>query len=326
MDQKALIEVRNLKTYFSTYRGLVKAVDGVSLEIYPGETLGIVGESGCGKSVTCLSMMRLIDPPGRIVGGQIRLEGTDLIRLTEAQMRSIRGSEISMIFQNPMTSLNPVYNVWDQIAESIQTHQKVPRRQAFELAIEMLRKVEIPDPQKRALCYPHELSGGMIQRIMIAIALACEPKLVIADEPSTALDVTVQARILELMNNLKEQFDTSICIVTHDMGVIAEICDRVVVMYAGRVVEYADVKTLFNHPRHPYTLGLMRSIPSLEIEQRRLNAIPGILPSPFALPSGCKYCTRCDLADELCSEQEPDIEEIAPGQWVRCWHHGKVQG
>ena len=324
--REKLVDIRNLKTFFFTFRGIVKAVDGVSMEVYPGETLGIVGESGCGKSVTSLSILRLIEsPPGRIVEGEILFGGRDLTKITEAEMMDVRGSEISMIFQDPMTSLNPVYTVWNQLAEAILTHRAITKKEAWDLSIEMLKKVEIPEPVKRAKAYPHELSGGMIQRVMIAMALACEPKLLIADEPTTALDVTVQARILELMNHLKEEIDTSIMIVTHDMGVIAEVCDRVVVMYAGRVVEYTDVVTLFKRPRHPYTLGLMKSIPRLDRDLPRLETIPGIVPSPHALPPGCKFQSRCPFADALCREKEPDIRDIEPGHSVRCWHHDKLE-
>lgn len=321
-----LIEVNNLKTYFYTEEGIVKAVDGVDFEIYPGETLGIVGESGCGKSVTSLSIMRLIEsPPGKIVDGEIMYQGRDLTTLTQKQMRQIRGNEISMIFQEPMTSLNPVYTVGDQISEAILIHKDVNRKQAMEESVEMLRKVGIPLPEQRVNEYPHQLSGGMRQRVMIAMALSCNPQLLIADEPTTALDVTIQAQILELMNDLKDRFDMSIMMITHDLGVIAEVADRVAVMYAGKIVEYTDVVTLFKDPKHPYTWGLMNSIPRLTKEVERLEAIPGVVPSPLNFPEGCKYHTRCSLADDECKEKEPEIEEVEPGHQVRCWHYEKLE-
>lgn len=324
-NKDKLIEVKNLKTYFYTEEGVSKAVDGVDFEIYPGETLGIVGESGCGKSVTSLSIMRLIpEPPGKIVDGEILFEGKDLTKLSQEEMRRLRGNEISMIFQEPMTSLNPVFTVGDQISEAILLHKNVSKKEAMEQSVEMLRKVGIPLPEQRVNEYPHQLSGGMRQRVMIAMALSCNPKLLIADEPTTALDVTIQAQILDLMNELKEKFDMSIMMITHDLGVIAEISDRVAVMYAGKVVEYTDVHTLFADPKHPYTWGLMKSIPRLDQEVERLEAIPGIVPSSLDFPEGCKYNTRCPLADEKCLAEEPPIEEVEEGHKVRCWHHKKL--
>ena len=326
MDTKKLININDLRTYFYTEDGVVKAVDGVDFEIYPGETLGIVGESGCGKSVTSLSIMRLIEsPPGKIVSGEIMYDGKDLTQLSQKAMRKIRGNKISMIFQEPMTSLNPVYTVGDQISEAILIHKDVNKKEAREQSIEMLRKVGISLPEQRVDEYPHQLSGGMRQRVMIAMALSCDPNLLIADEPTTALDVTIQAQILDLMNDLKDRFDMSIMMITHDLGVIAEVSDRVAVMYAGKIVEYTDVVTLFKEPKHPYTWGLMSSIPRMEKEVDRLEAIPGIVPNPLNFPEGCKYHTRCPLADDKCRSKEPEIEEVDPGHHIACWHYKKLE-
>jgi len=326
LAENKLIDVNNLKTYFHTEEGTVKAVDGVSFEIYPGETLGVVGESGCGKSVTSLSIMRLIEsPPGKIEEGEILFNGKDLTKLSQGQMRKIRGNDISMIFQEPMTSLNPVYTVGDQIMEAILIHKNVNKKQAREEAINMLRKVGIPLPEQRVDEYPHQLSGGMRQRIMIAMALSCDPQLLIADEPTTALDVTIQAQILELMNSLKAQFGMAIMMITHDLGVIAEVSDRVAVMYAGKIVEYTDVKTLYADPKHPYTWGLMHSIPHIEKDLDRLEAIPGNVPNPLDFPDGCKYNTRCPFATDKCRVDEPDIEEVEEGHYSACWHVDKLE-
>ncbi len=326
LSKEKLVEVKNLKTYFYTEEGVVKAVDGVDYEIYPGETLGIVGESGCGKSVTSLSIMRLVEsPPGRIEAGEIKFQGQDLTKLSEKEMRKIRGNDISMIFQEPMTSLNPVYTVGDQIAEAIMLHKGVKRKEAMRQAVDMLQKVGIPLPEQRVNEYPHQLSGGMRQRVMIAMALSCDPKLLIADEPTTALDVTIQAQILELMNDLKESYGMSIMMITHDLGVIAEVSDRVAVMYAGKVVEYTDVETLFDDPKHPYTWGLMNSIPKLDKDVDRLEAIPGSVPSPLNFPEGCKFNTRCPLAEGKCFEVEPPLEEAAKGHKVRCWRYKDLE-
>ena len=327
MSKEKLIDVNNLRTHFFTEEGVVKAVDGVDFEIYPGETLGVVGESGCGKSVTSLSIMRLIEsPPGQIVDGNIMFEGDrDLTQLSQKEMRKIRGNDISMIFQEPMTSLNPVYTVGDQISEAILLHKDVTKKEAREQAIDMLRKVGIPLPEQRVDEYPHQLSGGMRQRVMIAMALSCDPKLLIADEPTTALDVTIQAQILELIDDLKENFDMSIMMITHDLGVIAEVADRIAVMYAGKVVEYTDAVSLFKDPQHPYTWGLMHSIPRLDKEVEELYAIPGVVPSPLEFPEGCKYNTRCELADEKCLASEPELKEIEEGHQVRCWHVDKLK-
>jgi len=299
MVKEKLLEVKNLKTYFYTYEGASKAVDGIDFEIYPGETLGIVGESGCGKSVTALSILRLIPtPPGKIVEGEILFKGKDLLKLSDKGIRSIRGKDISMIFQEPMTSLNPVYTIGNQISEAIMTHKKVGKEEAKKRSIEMLKKVGISLPEQRYNEYPFQFSGGMRQRAMIAMALSCSPQLLIADEPTTALDVTIQAQILDVINSLKDQFNMSIMIITHDLGVIAEVSDRVVVMYAGKVVEYTDVETLFANPMHPYTWGLMNSIPKIGHRIKRLATIPGVVPSSLRFPEGCKFNNRCLLADE----------------------------
>ncbi len=316
-----LLEVNNLKTYFFTERGRVKAVDNVSFHVGEGRTLSIVGESGCGKSVTALSVMRLIpQPPGKIVEGEIRFDGTDLLTLSEKKMRAIRGNKISMIFQEPMTSLNPVFKVGDQIAEVIQLHEKIGKRESMDHATDLLKQVGIPSPETRINDYPHQMSGGMRQRVMIAMALACHPRLIIADEPTTALDVTIQAQILELMEQLSRTTGTAILLITHDLGVVAETAEQVVVMYAGRVVEEADVKTLFNNPLHPYTQGLMRSIPGTSEEEGRvrLEAIPGMVPSLLDLPLGCKFNDRCRHATEQCAEEEPELIS-KEGHTVRCW-------
>jgi peptide/nickel transport system ATP-binding protein/oligopeptide transport system ATP-binding protein len=326
LSEEKLIDVNKLATYFHTEEGTVKAVDGISFEIYPGETLGIVGESGCGKSVTSLSIMRLIEsPPGQIENGEIMFNGKDLTKLSQKEMRKIRGNDISMIFQEPMTSLNPVYTVGDQIMEAILIHKDVNKKQARQQAIDMLTKVGIPLPEQRVDEYPHQLSGGMRQRVMIAMALSCDPQLLIADEPTTALDVTIQAQILELMNGLKRQFGMAIMMITHDLGVIAEVSDRVAVMYAGKIVEYTDVKTLYGDPKHPYTWGLMHSIPHIEKDLDRLLAIPGNVPNPLNFPTGCKYNTRCQFATDKCRTDEPDIEEVEEGHHVACWHIDKLE-
>ena len=311
----------------------MRAVDGVSCTVESGETLGVVGESGCGKSVTALSILRLVaEPPGRIVGGAIRFAGTNLLELTESEMEGIRGNDISMIFQEPMTSLNPLMTVGRQIAEAIALHRGLSRRDAMDGAVEMLRRVHIPEPERRAHAYPHQLSGGMRQRVMIAMAVSCNPKLLIADEPTTALDVTIQAQILDLMRELQETLGTAIVLITHDMGVVAENADRVVVMYAGRKVEEASAKDLFECPGHPYTKGLLGSIPNVEVAARtrtrraRLNEIKGMVPSLANLPKGCTYAPRCGLASEECRASYPPLSQYRPGHWVACWHAEKVLG
>ena len=321
-----LLEVNELKTYFYTYEGVARAVDGVSFHLDQGEALGIVGESGCGKSVTASSIMRIVpDPPGRIVGGQILFQGTDLVHLEQKQMRGIRGRSIAMIFQEPMTSLNPVYTVGNQISEMFTLHKSMNKRSAMEAAIDMLNRVQIPAPRRRAAEYPHQLSGGMRQRAMIAMALACDPELLIADEPTTALDVTVQAQILDLMQKLKQEFGTAIQMITHDLGVIAEMADRIIVMYAGRVVEEARTVELFQNTLHPYTAGLLKSIPLLGSrtagEQRELSEISGMVPSLYNLPGGCKFKERCTQAMKICDEKEPELTEINADHAVRCWLH-----
>jgi peptide/nickel transport system ATP-binding protein len=310
-SERPLLELRNLKTWFYTDEGIAKSVDGVSYSLLPGETLGCVGESGCGKSVTALSIMRLIpDPPGKIVEGQVLLEGTDLVTLPEDEMRKIRGNKIGMIFQEPMTSLNPVFTIGNQIAEAVMLHQKVGKREARERAIEMLRRVKIPAAEKRVDEYPHQMSGGMRQRVMIAMALSCDPKLLIADEPTTALDVTIQAQILTLIRDLQQEFGMSVLLITHDLGVIAQTAQHVNVMYAGKVVERAATRELFKNPRHPYTVGLFRSIPKLGQKLRRLDVIPGVVPSALEFPAGCRFRNRCPFARERCAAEEPPLREI----------------
>lgn len=322
-----LLEVKDLKTYFYTSDGVVPAVDGVTYHVDKGETLGIVGESGCGKSVTSLSVMRLIpNPPGKIVGGEILFEGADLLAKSEAEMRKIRGNLISMIFQEPMTSLNPVYTVGDQIAEAIELHQGLRKREAIEKATEMLKIVGIPLPERRVHEYPHQLSGGMRQRVMIAMALSCNPKLLIADEPTTALDVTIQAQILELMKRLKKELGMAIMLITHDLGVVAEMAQRVVVMYAGKIVEEADVNSIFRMPLHPYTEGLLKSIPSIAGQKGRLHVIEGVVPNPLHMPKGCRFNPRCPYAMDICKDNEPPIERVSPTRQVACWLRVKGEG
>jgi len=324
----ALLEVEDLGTWFYTRQGIVKAVDGVDFTVDSGETLAIVGESGCGKSMTALSLLRLIpDPPGRIVSGSIKLGGRDLMKISEEEMRRVRGNEISMIFQEPMTSLNPVMTIGKQISEALILHRDMDRTQAMKRAIEMLDLVRIPAAIQRAKEYPHQLSGGMRQRAMIAMALACNPKVLIADEPTTALDVTIQAQILELIVELQREFKAAVLLITHDLGVVAETAHRVIVMYAGRKVEEADVGELFARPLHPYTVGLLASIPRLDLmrgqaerTQGRLQEIPGIVPALFALPAGCAFAPRCSRADDLCRRERPSYEEKQPGHWAACWH------
>ena len=316
---KTLLEIKNLKTHFFTHEGTVKAVDGVSFKINQGETLGIVGESGSGKSVTALSVMRLIPhPPGKIVGGEIYFEGKDLLKLDDKEIRKMRGKKISMIFQEPMTSLDPVFTIGHEIGEVIQLHQGLNKEEARKKSIEMLKIVGMPDVEKRIDNYPHELSGGMRQRVMIAMALSCNPTLLIADEPTTALDVTIQAQILRLINDLKNKFGASVMLITHDLGVIAEMCDNVVVMYAGNIVEYTDVYTLFNNPLHPYTKGLIKSMPRMNVEAEHLDAIPGMVPNLLDLPSGCPFHPRCNLSFKKCVEEMPELIEIENSHLVRC--------
>ena len=318
-----LLEVMDLRTSFFTERGTARAVDGVSFRVPEAQVFGIVGESGCGKSMTALSIMRLIpSPPGRIVGGQVRFNGTDLLAISEEAMRSLRGNQLSMIFQEPMTSLNPVFRVGDQIAEVLERHRRITRKEALEQVTDLLDKVGIPLPTARIRDYPHQMSGGMRQRVMIAMALACRPRLIIADEPTTALDVTIQAQILDLLRQLQELTRTTVLLITHDLGVIAELAQQVLIMYAGRAVEEAPVVDLFHSPLHPYTQGLLRSVPgsSATAGRKRLEAIQGVVPSLFALPSGCKFNTRCPHVFERCfRDPEPDLLLPAGGHPVRCW-------
>ncbi|PCJ21219.1 MAG: peptide ABC transporter ATP-binding protein [Candidatus Cloacimonadota bacterium] len=320
MSKDVLLEVKGLKTYFNTEAGVAKAVNGVDYEVYKGEVLGIVGESGSGKSVTSLSIMRLIpEPPGFIDSGEIIFEGQDLLKMSYPEMRKIRGNDISMIFQEPMTSLNPVLTIGAQIMEPLILHQKLDKIDAADKAARMLELVGIPGARERLFDYPHQFSGGMRQRVMIAMALACNPKLLIADEPTTALDVTIQAQILELMLKIKdENEDSSIILITHDMAVVAEICDRVVVLYCGKVQEIASVDDIFHNPKHPYTQGLLNSIPNPAKKVDRLYAIPGVVPNLMELPKGCKFCTRCDYAIDICKTQEPELKDIGNGHMVRC--------
>jgi peptide/nickel transport system ATP-binding protein len=330
----AVLEVEGLRTYLFTRSGIVKGVDDVSLSVCRGETLAIVGESGCGKSMTALSIMRLVpDPPGRIVDGRILLEGKDLVRLDEREMRDIRGNRISMIFQEPMTSLNPVLTIGSQIAEALRLHQNLSRKDAAEKAVEMLRLVKIPEPAQRAREYPHQLSGGMRQRAMIAMAVACNPRVLIADEPTTALDVTIQAQILDLILELQSELGTAVILITHNLGVVAETAQRVIVMYAGRKVEEADVEALFEEPLHPYTHGLLASIPRLAVisgrpanSDERLKEIPGMVPPLSNLPPGCTFAPRCAFADQRCRSQFPPYEQVKPAHWVACWHSERLYG
>lgn len=318
-----LLRIDGLKTYFYTDFGTAKAVDGLSLTVNHGNVLGIVGESGCGKSVTALSIMRLVkSPPGRIEAGKILLDGQDLLKMPISEVRKIRGQMISMIFQEPMTSLNPVFKVGDQISESFKLHQGLSKREALNQSIEMLKIVGIPAPEKRVNDYPHQLSGGMRQRVMIAMALSCKPKLMIADEPTTALDVTIQAQILDIMLKLKEEIGTAIILITHNLGVIAEMAQSVAVMYAGKTMEYADILELFNNPQHPYTSGLLKSIPRPDLREQRgkpLDVIPGVVPGLMNLPKGCRFSDRCNRVSERCHTEEPSLFEVAPGHYCRCW-------
>ena len=327
-----VLVVAGLQTFFFTRAGVLKAVDGVSFSLKRGETLALVGESGCGKSMTALSIMRLVpEPPGRIVGGSIELDGRDLLRLDADAMRKVRGNELSMIFQEPMTSLNPVLSIGEQIGEAIRLHQDLAPSAVRDKAVEMLRRVKIPEPAQRAGEYPHQLSGGMRQRAMIAMALACNPKVLIADEPTTALDVTIQAQILELIVELQRELGTALILITHDLGIVAETAQRVIVMYAGRKVEEAGVESLFDLPLHPYTRGLIASIPRLASMRgeavkagARLTEIPGTVPALTALPAGCAFAPRCALADERCRSEYPPYVEKQPGHWAACWHSDRL--
>ena len=315
----AQLEVRDLKTYFYTEDGLVRAVDGVSFSIQRGKTLGLVGESGCGKSVSSLSVMRLVSPPGKIVSGEILLDGQNLLELPEDAMRLVRGGRVSMIFQEPMTSLNPVFTVGEQISEVILAHEKVSRQDARDRAITLLEKVKIPAADRRVDEYPHQMSGGMRQRVMSAMALACDPELLIADEPTTALDVTIQAQIMELLAELQSSLDMSILLITHNLGLVAQTADDIAVMYASKIGEYASTEELFEHPLHPYTRGLLTSIPRLGTpKDEKLNVIPGMVPNPLRFPSGCKFHNRCPFAENRCRTEEPELREVRPGHLASC--------
>jgi oligopeptide/dipeptide ABC transporter ATP-binding protein len=317
-----LLEVTDLRTQFPTRSGLVRSVDGVSFYIDEGELLGLVGESGCGKSITALSIMRLITPPGRIAGGSIRFEGQELTTASEDNLRHIRGNDIAMIFQDPMTSLNPVFTVGEQIAEALRLHRKLDKRQAWAAAIDAMKEVSIPSPERRVSDYPHQLSGGMRQRVMIAMALACDPKLLIADEPTTALDVTIQAQILELLDGLRRSRKLAVLLITHDLGVVAEVADRVCVMYTGKIVEQSGVDELFQNPKHPYTRGLLASVPKLTADEvgqhERLRTIEGVVPNPTDLPRGCHFAPRCEFRMDLCTHGEIPLYELEDGVKVRC--------
>jgi oligopeptide/dipeptide ABC transporter ATP-binding protein len=321
--EQPLLEVKNLKTYFFTEDGVVKAVDGVDFEVYPGEVLGLVGESGCGKSVSSFSIMRLVGPPGKVVDGQILFEGQDLLKLPEAEMTKIRGARISMIFQQPQSSLNPVFRAGEQVGEVFQIHERMKEDAAWEQAVELLKLVGIPDAVNKAKAYPHEMSGGQAQRVMIAMALALKPKLLIADEPTTALDVTIQAQILDLIRGLREKVGASVILITHDLGVIAEMADRVAVMYAGQIVEQTNVDDLFEKPLHPYTQGLIASIPVLGKMMDKLDVIPGNVPNLVNLPPGCRFAPRCRAREQfdlqICTSQEPNLADARPEHQVRCW-------
>jgi oligopeptide/dipeptide ABC transporter ATP-binding protein len=322
-DTQTLLEVKNLKTYFYTEDGVVKAVDGVDFSVKPGEVLGLVGESGCGKSVTSFSIMRLVGYPGKIIEGEILFEGRDLIKMPDEELVKIRGNRISMIFQQPQSSLNPVFRTGDQVAEVFRIHEHLVKEKAWEEAVELFRLVGIPDAQKKVFAYPHEMSGGQAQRVMIAMALALKPKLLIADEPTTALDVTIQAQILDLMRELRNRLGTAVILITHDLGVIAEMADRVAVMYAGQIVEQAMVNELFEQPKHPYTQGLIGSMPVLGKVMDRLDVIPGTVPNLVDLPTGCRFAPRCRAREKygltICNEKVPRLESAMPGHLVRCW-------
>ena len=322
---KPLLEVKNLKTYFHSHNATVKAVDDVSFEVYHGETLGIVGESGCGKSITCMSIGRLVEcPPGRYEGGEIILDGEEILTMPDAKLRQIRGNKLAYIFREPMTSLNPVFKIGFQIEEVLMQHRGMSKEEAHKAAIQALDRVRIPNPERVVDDYPFALSGGMRQRVMIAMALACSPKLLVADEPTTALDVTIQAQVLDLMNELKKEIDTSILFITHDLSVIAEMADRVMVMYAGKVVELADVNTIFERPLHPYTRGLIESRPDMSTSGTRLNVIPGNVPDLSDLPEGCSFGPRCAFCKENCRAGVPELVEVEPDHWVRCYRPGGV--
>lgn len=318
-----ILEVRNLKTYFYTEAGVVKAVDGIDLYVKRGEVLGLVGESGCGKSVTSFSIMRLVGVPGKIVEGEVIFNGQDLLKLPESNMEQIRGNRISMIFQQPTSCLNPVFKVGDQLTESLMLHQQMDSKTAWNRAVDLLQMVGIPEAEKRVHAYPHELSGGMAQRVMIAMAVSCTPELLIADEPTTALDVTIQAQILDLLRDLQSKLEVAVVLITHDLGIVAEMCQRVAVMYAGKIVEEAAVEAIFAEPKHPYTIGLIGSVPVLGVVKDELAVIPGSVPNLIDMPLGCRFAARClprvEKNLEICTQEEPGLIEVAPGHTVRCW-------
>lgn len=322
-NTKPLLEVKGLKTYFYTEDGVVRAVDGVDFEVYPGEVLGIVGESGCGKSVTSLSIMRLVSKPGKVDAGEILLDGENLLNLSEEEMTKVRGNRISMIFQQPQTALNPVFKVGDQLSEVLNVHQDMGKEAGWNRAVALLKMVGVPDPERRAEAFPHELSGGMAQRVMIAMALACVPEVLIADEPTTALDVTIQAQILDLIRDMRREMGTSVILITHDLGVVAEMADRIAVMYAGEIVEQTDVNSLFDQPLHPYTQGLIGSIPILGEVKEKLDVIPGSVPNLVNLPPGCRFAPRCEARIKygltICPLVKPDLIEVKTDHTVRCW-------
>ena len=322
-SSQPLLAVKDLKTYFYTEDGVVRAVDGVNFEVFPGEVLGLVGESGCGKSVTSLSIMGLVSKPGRVDGGEILLDGNNLLKLPEDEMVKIRGNRVSMIFQQPQSALNPVFKVGDQLSEVLNVHQDMGKEAGWNRAVALLKMVGVPDPERRAHAYPHELSGGMAQRVMIAMALACVPELLIADEPTTALDVTIQAQILDLMRDLRREMGTAVILITHDLGVIAEMADRVAVMYAGEIVEQTTVLSLFKEPLHPYTKGLIGSTPVLGRVREKLDVIPGAVPNLVNLPKGCRFAPRCAARIQhnltICTEQDPDLIDYKEGHLIRCW-------
>ena len=322
----SILEVRDLKTYFFTDDGVVEAVDGVSFTIKRGEVLGLVGESGCGKSVASLSIMRLIDKPGKIVGGEVIFKGENLLKKTEEEMRKIRGSEIAMIFQEPMTSLNPEFTIGNQIMEAILLHQDLSEEEAKKRTIELLNLVGIPEPERRFAQYPHELSGGMRQRAMIAMAISCNPDLLISDEATTALDVTIQAQILELMKDLQKKIGMAVLFITHDLALVAEMANNIAVTYTGKIVEYSDARSVFKNPKHPYTYGLLRSVPNLLSEETKveLPAIEGMVPSPYRMPQGCHFNPRCPFATEICRKEMPELNELEPHHLVRCFHPVEV--
>ncbi|MDX9851164.1 MAG: ABC transporter ATP-binding protein [Anaerolineaceae bacterium] len=330
-ESDPILEIKGLQTYFFTEDGVVKAVDGVDLTLHVGEVLGLVGESGCGKSVTSFSVMRLVDAPGKIVGGEILFEGRDLLKLDEAGMQLVRGNHISMIFQQPQSSLNPVFTVGDQIVEILQIHTNYDKKQAWERTVELLALVGIPDAARKAKAYPHEMSGGQAQRVMIAMALALNPQILIADEPTTALDVTIQAQILDLMRDLRSKINTSVVLITHDLGVIAEMADRVAVMYAGQIVEESDVISIYDTPLHPYTVGLIASVPVLGQVKEELDTIPGNVPNLVDLPPGCRFASRCKARieyhlEEICDSKNPDLIKVRKGHTVRCWLYQNTDG